>query len=166
MPRKPPRDERRIEEQRRIGERVRRVRAQLGWGQREAARVFGFRSASAVSNLENGLNGVDSIDLWGFAEATGYPMEYFVNPDFEERRPTWPRTLMEWRIMAGQDTSKADTHFQLEQAITTGRTAASAGGQPSASDASAPVAASVQATSERSRRTRRSKSPADAVMLF
>lgn len=117
MPRKPPREEARLQAQRRLGARIRQVRQEVGWNQREAAKVFGFASNGAVSNLEHGANGIDAIDLYKFARAANYPMEFFLDANYDPAKVNWPRNLMEWTLLAGGDRRKAEAHLALEKAI-------------------------------------------------
>lgn len=97
---------------------MRQVREELGWNQTKAAEAIGFASPSAVSAIERGQNGIDSIDLYNYAHATGYPVAYFLDPLFAERAPAWPKTRMEWINLAGGDTAKGDAHWSIEQVLT------------------------------------------------
>jgi len=96
---------------------MRKVREELGWNQSRAAEAIGFISPSAISAIERGHNGIDALDLYTYARATGYPIAYFVDPNFAERAPDWPKTRMEWVNMAGGDARRAEAHWSLEQAL-------------------------------------------------
>lgn len=115
MPLKPPRSEERREEQARMGARFRNVREELGWSQAEAAEAMGFTSSSTVSAIERGINGIDALDLWHYARASGYPIQYFVDSTFSSKAPAWPRTKLEWQYLAGGDERRAEAHFAIER---------------------------------------------------
>lgn len=117
MPTKPPRDEGRLRLQRMLGERVRRVREEKGWTQREAANAMGYTSPSTISSIERGVNGVDSLDLWEYSLATGYPIQFFVDPNYRDKAPAWPRTRLEWVYLAGGDERRGDAHWSIERVL-------------------------------------------------
>ena len=117
MPMRPPRDAARLQQQMMLGARMRKVREELAWSQGKAAEAIGFASPSAISAIERGLNGIDAIDLYNYARATGYPVAYFLDPNFAERAPAWPKTRMEWINLAGGDIARGDAHWAIEQVL-------------------------------------------------
>lgn len=117
MPRKPPRDEARLAQQTSMGRRIQFVLDELGWTRLQGARTIGFSSASTLSNICNGYNGIDAIDLWNFARATGWPYQFFVDPNYEIASK-WPRTKLEWELLVGPgERERADAHWKIEQLL-------------------------------------------------
>ncbi len=118
MPKKPPRGEERLQQQRQLGARIQVVLDDIGWTQRKGAEAIGFSAVSTISNIIHGLNGIDSLDLWEFARKTGYPYQFFVDPHYTVGSK-WPRTKLDWRLLADGDERRAAAHWSLEQAIRT-----------------------------------------------
>lgn len=116
MPKKPPRGYERLQQQRALGARIRAVLDELGWTQRQGAEAIGFSASSTLSNIIRGDNGIDALDLWEFARKTGYPYQYFVDPGYR-LDSRWPRTKLDWKLMAGGDEKRADAHWALDQAL-------------------------------------------------
>lgn len=117
MPSKPPRDDERMADQERVGARFRLVREELGWSQTEAARIMGKTSPSTFSAIERGVNGLDLLDAWYFARQSGYPLQFFVDPDFSRRAPAWPKTRLDWLNLAGGDERRADVHWTVDRTL-------------------------------------------------
>jgi len=117
MPKKPPRDDARIAQQKALGARVQYVLDELGWSRQRGADAIGFSAASTLSNIANGYNGIDAIDLWNFARKTGYPYQWFVDANYAPAE-RWPRTKLDWELLAGPERKRhADAHWKVEEVL-------------------------------------------------
>jgi transcriptional regulator with XRE-family HTH domain len=58
-----------------VGQRIRQERERLGMSQEQLATAVGFGNRSQVNKVEAGTRKVDSMELYGFAEALGIPMD-------------------------------------------------------------------------------------------
>lgn len=117
MPKREPRSDDRKAEQRRMGARLRAAREEGGLTQSDLADAIGYLGPSAVSAIERGMYSMDALDLFAASKRLGYPIAYFVDPEFSERAPNWPRTKLEWKLLAGGDEKLAEAHFALDRVL-------------------------------------------------
>lgn len=65
-----------------VGQRIKQERERLGMSQDSLADAVGLGNRSQVHKVESGARRVDSIELYGFSQALGVPMDAF----FDEAR--------------------------------------------------------------------------------
>lgn len=102
------------------GGRIRRARLEVGMTQKDlgrALRLSGKDTASpdkAISEIERGSNGVDAHTLYRIAQLTGYPMEFFVNPNFEMISRAVPLGRRDWEALYPDDPERARRHWEID----------------------------------------------------
>ena len=82
----------------RVGDRVRRARLDLGLKQEELAEILGT-SQAVVSNIENGVSAISVPDLSRWAEALHKPIMYF----YDEHALDWQRRALDVLVMFPED---------------------------------------------------------------
>lgn len=104
-------------EARRVGDQLRRARNRQDLTQPQLVERLGKsspRSFQWVSDIECGRTAVDVITAQRIADVLGYPIAYFTDKHFDERRPQWPRSRNEWVLLAGGDAGRGDAHWELD----------------------------------------------------
>lgn len=97
------------------GRRIRFARQQAGLTQDELARRVGFSNGKWLSEIENGRNSIDVHDLAAVAQETGFPLEYFVDPDYKSQQRLTPRTRLDWELLFPDQPARARAHADLDQ---------------------------------------------------
>lgn len=97
------------------GARIKAARESMGVSQPELVRLAKLdKSLAWLSDIERGANSIDPHDLRALATATGYPLEWFLDPGFERRRVRAPLTRIEWTQLY-DDRERAEAHWQLDE---------------------------------------------------
>lgn len=117
MPVRPPQTLARIAAKRRLGARIRQAREESHLNQIDLAKAVGFWSPNTISSIEKGKQGVDALYLWDICRATGKPLAFFLDPNWDEKRPDYPRTLLEWVRLTGGDEDLAQVHHSIDRSL-------------------------------------------------
>jgi transcriptional regulator with XRE-family HTH domain len=97
------------------GKRIRNARESMRLGQEDfIAGAKLKRSFAWLSDIERGLNSIDPHDLKALARFTGFPTDWFLEPDFDSRKRAGPETRVEWNQLY-DDRERAEAHWQLDQ---------------------------------------------------
>lgn len=102
----------RLAKQRFVGMRIAHAREKAGYGQREMSTLLGY-STSWLQAVEAGRNGVSALDLQRIAKITEYPIEYFLDPDYQPRSFR-PRTRFDWELLYPDTPELARVHAELD----------------------------------------------------
>ncbi len=101
------------------GGQIRKAREALGQNQREFSLTLAdkglVRDDSWFSAIERGINSIDPHDLRIIATVTGYPVEWFLDPDYEPAGLRAPRTRLDWEAIYGEDEERARLHYDIDQ---------------------------------------------------
>jgi transcriptional regulator with XRE-family HTH domain len=69
-----------------------------------------------LSDVEHGKHSIDPHELKRLADAAGFPVDWFLDPQYDRRPVTAPMTRVEWeRIYA--DPERAEIHWQIDQLL-------------------------------------------------
>jgi len=101
----------------RVGARFKQARTRQELTQEDVVGRLGRdfpRSFQWLSDIELGKQALDMITGQRIADVLAYPIAYFSDRRYDERRPQWPRTLNEWILLAAGDTDLAGVHWQLD----------------------------------------------------
>lgn len=97
------------------GARIKAARESMGVSQPELIRLAKLEKSLAwLSDIERGANSIDPHDLKALATATGYPVEWFLDQEFERRKVRAPSTRIEWSQLY-DDRERAEAHWQLDE---------------------------------------------------
>lgn len=116
MPLRQPRDEARVSRQRSVGRRIRRAREEMGATRADWCQQLGY-TQSWLQGIETGVNGIDALDLERIARITGYPVDYFVNPNFDARQVIKPQTRGDWDTLYPERPEVAALHWEIDRKL-------------------------------------------------
>lgn len=97
------------------GQRIKEAREEAGLSQSQLSAALGF-GQSWVSVIEGGRNGIDAHDLARVAEITGYPVEFFLDPEWEPRVVRHLQNRADWEAALG-DKDRAQIHYDLDRRL-------------------------------------------------
>lgn len=95
------------------GSRIRDARESTRTSQTELAAQVN-RSLGWMSDIERGKNSIDAHDLYRLSRILGYPMEWFVDPNYDHRPLVGPLTRIEWEKMY-TSRERAEAHWLLDE---------------------------------------------------
>lgn len=103
-----------------MGAKLRQAREIAGLTQLEVARAV-HKSDRWVSDLERGVLEISPLMLAPIAGVLGYPIAYFVDPDFNPNDAVRkPRTRFDWNAAYPDDPLRAKIHYEVDQAFERG----------------------------------------------
>lgn len=114
MPRKPTLDEARRAQQRWTGARIRQAREAAGFTQDELSQMCGFSRGVWISEIERGLHSIDAQELRRIAQLTRYPIEWFLDPEYDQKAILPPQSVPEWERLYPDQPQLARAHANLD----------------------------------------------------
>ncbi|GIW17469.1 MAG: hypothetical protein KatS3mg064_0626 [Tepidiforma sp.] len=98
-----------------IAARIRQARRAAGLTQLDLIRAAQLPySQNWLSEVERAEFAVDPVDLFLIARATGFPLEWFIDPEYDQRSLSAPTTRLEWERLY-DDRDLAAVHWHIDQ---------------------------------------------------
>ncbi len=99
------------------GARIRRARESLEMTQTEfLARAGLGHHVNWLSDVEHGKHSIDPHELKRIADSAGFPVDWFLDTEYDRRPMTAPMTRIEWERLYA-DPERAEIHWQIDQLL-------------------------------------------------